>query len=70
MEILEDTTWQHFTLSKAEILPDNERTAVIMKHRLEEELAAKEKFEQMQKLKDNEEKKRKQKERNFNTDKR
>ena len=42
----------------AEILPDNERTAGIMKIRLEKELAEKEQFERLQKLKENDEKKR------------
>jgi len=36
----------------AEILPDNDRTAVIMKKRQEEEAAAKEKFDQMMKMKE------------------
>jgi len=36
----------------AEILPDNERTAGIMKKRQEEEAAKKEKFDQMMKMKE------------------
>ena len=46
----------------AEILPDNERTAAIMKVRLEKELAEKEQFERLQKMKENDDKKRRQRE--------
>jgi len=46
----------------AEILPDNERTAGIMKKRQEEEAAAKEKFDQMMKMKEQDDKKKRQRE--------
>ena len=46
----------------AEVLPDNDRTAAIMKVRLEKELAEKEQFERLQKMKENDDKKRRQRE--------
>ena len=50
-----------FTLG-AEILPDNERTAGIMKQRAEKEAAEKEKFDQLQKMKEQDDKKKRQRE--------
>ena len=46
----------------AEILPENERTAGIMKIRLEKEMAEKEQFERLQKMKENDDKKKRQRE--------
>ena len=46
----------------AEVLPDNDRTAGIMKIRLEKEMAEREQFERLQKMKENDDKRKRQKE--------
>ena len=56
----EERKWE--IVFPAEILPENDRTAGIMKLRQEKEAAEKEKFDQMMKMKEQDDKKKRQRE--------